>query len=173
MADKGKNMKWEVMDATNTSYNDEEFDVVLDKGTLDALICGTDLSLSDAMLKEMGRVVKKDGQILIITHSGPEGRKRVFQSELSFDTYDYFFSKVYLSSSNILVNLMKANKMSLKQLTEKQIMTRTMLEYSLVEMKKRKTTPERFQILWSQFGAKKESVEMQDINLNVDKESKV
>lgn len=51
MAEKGKHMKWEVMDATNTSYKDEEFDVVLDKGTLDALICGSDLSLSDAMLK--------------------------------------------------------------------------------------------------------------------------
>ena len=114
MAEKGKYMKWEMMDATNTSYKDEEFDVVIDKGTLDALICGTDLSLSDAMLKEMGRIVKRDGQILIITHSGPEGRKRVFQSELNFDSYDYFFSKIYLSSSNILVNLIKANKMAHK-----------------------------------------------------------
>ena len=71
-------MKWLVMDATKTSFKDEEFDVVIDKGTVDALICGSDLSLSDTLLKEMGRVTKRDGQIFVITHSGPEGRKRVF-----------------------------------------------------------------------------------------------
>lgn len=30
-----------------------------------------------------------------------------------------------------------------------------MLEFSLVEMKKKKTKPERLQILWSQFNVKK------------------
>ena len=79
------------------------------------------------MLNEMGRVVKKNGQILIITHSAPEGRKRVFKNGLDFKKYDYFFSKIYLSSSNILVNLMKANKMMMKEQTDKQIMTKSML----------------------------------------------
>lgn len=50
MQAKNKSMKWLVMDATNTDFKDEEFDVVMDKGTLDALICGTDLSLTDALL---------------------------------------------------------------------------------------------------------------------------
>jgi ribosomal protein L36 len=64
------------------------------------------------MLSEMGRVIKRNGHIYIITHSGPEGRKRVFQDGLSFKSYDYFFSKIYLSNSNILVNLLKANRMN-------------------------------------------------------------
>lgn len=67
----------------------------------------------------MGRVMKKTGQMIIITHSGPEGRKRVFESGLSFNKYDYFFNKIYLSSSNILINLMKANKTKMKDSTEK------------------------------------------------------
>lgn len=80
--EKGKHMKWIVMDATKTDFKNQQFDIVIDKGTVDALICGSDLDLSDALLKEMGRVVKKDGKIFVITHSGPEGRKRVFQYAL-------------------------------------------------------------------------------------------
>ena len=148
-------MKWLIMDATNTTFSDGEFDVVMDKGTLDALICGTDLSLSDKLLREMGRVVKKTGQILIITHSGPEGRKRVFRDGLVFEKYDYHFSKLYLSSPNILINLMKANKMKMKGKTEKEILTKTMLEYSFVEMKKKRLVTEKYQIVWSQFNVKK------------------
>ena len=33
-------MVWEVMDATKMSYKDGEFDAIIDKGTLDALISG-------------------------------------------------------------------------------------------------------------------------------------
>ena len=33
-------MVWEVMDATQMSYKDGEFDAIIDKGTLDALISG-------------------------------------------------------------------------------------------------------------------------------------
>lgn len=48
---KGKKMEWVVMDATQMTFDSELFDVVLDKGTLDAVICGKDLTISTAMLK--------------------------------------------------------------------------------------------------------------------------
>ena len=44
-------MEWMVMDATNMTFEDHSFDCVLDKGTLDALICGADLTISNKMLK--------------------------------------------------------------------------------------------------------------------------
>ena len=33
-------MKWDVMDITKMSYPDETFDIVIDKSTMDALLCG-------------------------------------------------------------------------------------------------------------------------------------
>ena len=58
-----------VMDALNTEFNDDEFDTVLDKGTLDALCCGSDYTLARDLLKEMYRVCKKGGEIWLITNS--------------------------------------------------------------------------------------------------------
>jgi hypothetical protein len=46
------------MDATKMSYNDGEFDVILDKGTLDALISGKNYDICELMLKECMRVTK-------------------------------------------------------------------------------------------------------------------
>jgi len=39
------------MDATKMSYKDGEFDVVMDKGTLDALISGKNYEICTAMLR--------------------------------------------------------------------------------------------------------------------------
>lgn len=39
------------MDATKMTYKDNEFDVVMDKGTLDALISGKNYDICTAMLR--------------------------------------------------------------------------------------------------------------------------
>lgn len=39
------------MDATNMTYKDGEFDVILDKGTLDALVSGKNYDICEKMLK--------------------------------------------------------------------------------------------------------------------------
>ncbi len=44
-------LSWEVMDATKMSYKDGQFDVIIDKGTLDALISGKNYSVCQAMLQ--------------------------------------------------------------------------------------------------------------------------
>lgn len=39
------------MDATNMTYEDGTFDYIIDKGTMDALIAGRDLTLSVRMIR--------------------------------------------------------------------------------------------------------------------------
>ena len=72
-------MKWVVMDATNMdTIKDNTFDVVIDKGTLDALISGKNPQICQKMLKQSIRILKKDGQIVLITYGSPEGRMKLF-----------------------------------------------------------------------------------------------
>jgi len=44
-------IKYSVMDATNMDYENNSFDVVIDKGTLDALICSKNLVLGMKLLQ--------------------------------------------------------------------------------------------------------------------------
>ena len=48
--DKRPNMKWEIMDCRDLKYNDEFFDLVLDKSTIDALLCGDKAYLNVALM---------------------------------------------------------------------------------------------------------------------------
>ena len=59
-------------------YKDGEFDVVMDKGTLDALISGKNYDICNKMLLECNRVMKENGQIIMITYGSPEGRRKIF-----------------------------------------------------------------------------------------------
>lgn len=51
-------MEWLVMDATNMTFEDKIFDFVIDKGTMDALIAGRDLTPAIKLLQECMRVTK-------------------------------------------------------------------------------------------------------------------
>lgn len=55
------------------------------------------------------RVLKKDGQFILITYGSPEGRKRLFDSSIGLTDYDYYVTKVDLSSMSTLINLMRSN----------------------------------------------------------------
>ena len=48
-----KKMKYETMDCCNLKYEDNFFDIVIDKSTIDAILCGDNAFLNTAlMLKE-------------------------------------------------------------------------------------------------------------------------
>lgn len=48
------------MDVRDMKYKDETFDVILDKGTLDAILCGSDSAKNAGqMLAESQRILKK------------------------------------------------------------------------------------------------------------------
>ena len=57
------------------SFPSSHFDVVLDKGTLDAILCGAESNRhAAAMLSECQRVLKEDGRLIIITYGQPSSR---------------------------------------------------------------------------------------------------
>jgi len=80
-------MKYEVMDCTDLKYQSNFFDVVIDKSTIDALLCGTDPFLSVAkMTKEVQRVLKVSGVYCVISYGNPENRiQHLTMAHLSFE----------------------------------------------------------------------------------------
>jgi len=78
MAERNKEMiamTYEVMDCTDLKYATGFFDAVIDKSTIDALLCGQDPDLTVArMTKEVQRVLKPSGVYCIISYGNPESR---------------------------------------------------------------------------------------------------
>ena len=74
------------MDALDLKYENEMFDLILDKSTLDAISCGDRAQLDVAlMLKECQRVLKTNGFYVAISFSQPHNREFHFEREhLSF-----------------------------------------------------------------------------------------
>ena len=63
------------MDARDLQYDDNTFDCIIDKSTMDALLCGEQSFLNVAiMTREVQRVLKKGGTYVIISYGQPENR---------------------------------------------------------------------------------------------------
>ncbi len=74
------NMKWDVMDCRDLKYNDETFDLIIDKSTIDALLCGDKAYLNVAMMmNECQRVLKTGGYYVAISYGVPENREVHFK----------------------------------------------------------------------------------------------
>lgn len=69
-------LKYIQMDVRDMSlFQDASFDCVIDKGTLDSLMCGTDAPLSAfQMLEEVSRILKPGGIYMLITYGDPSVR---------------------------------------------------------------------------------------------------
>ncbi|KAM7472549.1 hypothetical protein LguiA_010732 [Lonicera macranthoides] len=69
-------LKYMQMDVRDMSFfPDESFDSIIDKGTLDSLMCGTDAPISSAqMLGEVSRLIKPGGIYMLITYGDPTVR---------------------------------------------------------------------------------------------------
>ncbi|XP_010269735.1 PREDICTED: methyltransferase-like protein 13 [Nelumbo nucifera] len=69
-------LKYMQMDARDMSFfPDESFDSVLDKGTLDSLMCSNNAQISAAqMLGEVSRLLKPGGVYMLITYGDPTVR---------------------------------------------------------------------------------------------------
>jgi len=101
----GKPMKWEVMDCMNLTYPDCYFDAVIDKGTMDALMCEKGevwvlpKEIADRCERELEgvyRVLKPGGVFIYITFAQPHFRKPVllnsrFDWTLEVKTIGTFF----------------------------------------------------------------------------------
>jgi len=64
-----------IMDARNMSFQDSTFDAVVDKGTLDAMMCGkNNLSNCSKLCTEVSRILKPGGIFILITYGKPDSR---------------------------------------------------------------------------------------------------
>ncbi|KAG9396049.1 Methyltransferase domain [Carpediemonas membranifera] len=71
----GRTVEHSVMDTTHLYYPSETFDVVIDKGTLDSVLCGSDSFVrASATLQEVYRVLKPNGFFISISQAPPEQR---------------------------------------------------------------------------------------------------
>jgi SAM-dependent methyltransferase len=68
-------VSYEQADARSLSYSNESFDIVLDKGTIDAMMCSISEGVSNAqqICSEAARVVSPGGVIVIVSHMNPTG----------------------------------------------------------------------------------------------------
>lgn len=90
-------------------YEDNCFDIVVDKGTYDALACDEkDKTMIRNLFREMLRVTKKGGAVAIITNGIPQKRLKDFEEfSEGFDT-KLEYSKVELSRMSQIINIMRS-----------------------------------------------------------------
>ena len=89
---------FEVMDATLMSYEDSIFDLVIDKGTFDSLMCDESGSRrARDMLKHISRVLKPgSGHFVLVSHERPEKRLNFLsQSKLAWTTKHFYIGEYY------------------------------------------------------------------------------
>jgi len=69
-------MVFRTMDAQNMEFNDSSFDAVLDKCTIDGIMCSKDYLLTaHRVIIEIFRVLKVGGLYLMISYSNPQARR--------------------------------------------------------------------------------------------------
>ena len=69
---KYQHMLYQVMDVQNMSYKSESFDFVLDKSTIDALLCSDTPYFSVArMTREVYRVLRPGGTYFVVSYGSP------------------------------------------------------------------------------------------------------
>lgn len=86
------------------------------------------------------RVLKRDGQFILITYGSPEGRKKFFQDSIGLTNYDYYFTRVDLSSMSTLINLMRSNlgNKPLNSITkDAEAMRKSLMEFNLIKVLRR------------------------------------
>jgi len=75
MKQKMPHLKFETMDCRAMRYESDTFDCLVDKGTLDAILCGQDSAKNaDALLNECYRVLRPGGIFAVITYGDPTCR---------------------------------------------------------------------------------------------------
>ena len=87
-----RGMKWDVVDILKPlPYDNESFDMALDKGTLDAIILEKAdkwepdpeaFEISEKYFKEVDRVLKPDGIFIQISFGQPHFRRKLFERDI-------------------------------------------------------------------------------------------
>jgi ubiquinone/menaquinone biosynthesis C-methylase UbiE len=79
--DKGT-LTWQVMNACHLDFPDETFNCIIDKGTMDSILCGEGSTGNVAkMLSECVRVLKPNGVFFMVSYGIPDNRLGYLESE--------------------------------------------------------------------------------------------
>jgi len=74
-------LNFETMDVRKMDFPNDKFDLLLDKGTLDTLLCGDDADVNAAKaMAEYARVLRVGSACVIISHSPPDNRLPYFKT---------------------------------------------------------------------------------------------
>ena len=74
------------MDAKKMTFEDATFDAVIDKGMLDAIVCGNpSVSNCQVMLSECHRVLKPEGSYIMISREVEKKRKKYLKNTKKFN----------------------------------------------------------------------------------------
>ena len=75
-------MKWDVMDIRYMTYPDAYYDIIIDKSTIDAILCTEEPTVSAAMvLSECQRVLRAGGVYISISYENPLNRDVHFERD--------------------------------------------------------------------------------------------
>lgn len=125
-------MTWQVCDATNMpEFEDCSFDLVIDKGTYDALACDKQERVDEKLMKEMMRVTKINGYLIEISNGTVEKRLDVFKAYDEEGNFEITYEQITLSPLAQAINVLRSqSKSSLKEA----IKDPELLKYALLKM---------------------------------------
>lgn len=89
------NMSWQQMNVCALDFSDDSFDAIIDKGTIDCVLCGEHaIAATNSMLSEAWRVLKPNGYYVGISYGTPDSRLPLFaQEECDWKVSHYSVSK--------------------------------------------------------------------------------
>ncbi|XP_031097921.1 EEF1A lysine methyltransferase 4 isoform X1 [Ipomoea triloba] len=95
-------LKYMNMDVRDMSaFEAGSFDAIIDKGTLDAILCGNDSMINAAqMLAEVCRVLKDEGKYILITYGAPVQRLHLLRDSCSLTVKLHVIDKVQSTGSS-------------------------------------------------------------------------
>ena len=134
------------MDATKMDFNSNYFDCVIDKGTLDAIMCGGDPNPPFDLINEMYRVTKINGYCLFITHGNPNSRLDYFKKCIGED--EKFDINYEVLNLNFMANLINSIRNSSKDhsikngMNDKNVLIASILDAFVNTYKKNNLSPE-------------------------------
>jgi len=87
MREKHSGHIFEVEDATNLTYGDDSFSVIVEKGLLDTFEAGQAFDGVEKTVNEICRVTSSGGILLSISHGEPNGRQATFKECFACDPF--------------------------------------------------------------------------------------
>lgn len=102
-ASKGGSLKYAIADIRHlgTEFPNASFAVVIDKGTVDSILCGADSHGIEDALSEVSRVLRPGGVFMCVTYGSPYTRLRHFNNDdYNWCVHVYTIEKVSMENSH-------------------------------------------------------------------------